>query len=189
MAPAVLGLMLAVLATPAWGGVDQCLNYSDNRSVAACVERQGGGPVPVRRTAPALSVIKADATPTSAKPEFEGRWVRVTPVERKAPAPPPGPPMSAMESTMRSMNWWYLVIPGVAVLVIVLQLAGRAVYGRGSAYVPVGGRRPGAAAARSGGLGGLFGRLAKAYRRCPYCGAGAARGASVCKQCLRALPA
>ena len=188
MAPAVLGLMVAVLATPAWAGVDQCLNYSDNRSVAACVERQGG-PVPVRRTGPTPTVTKTDAKPTPAKAEFEGRSVRVTPVERKAPAAPPAPPMSAMESTVRSMNWWYLVIPGVAVLLIVLQLAGRAVYGQGSAYVPVGARRPGAAAAPSGGLGGLFGRLAKSYRRCPYCGAGAARGARVCKQCLRALPA
>jgi hypothetical protein len=184
MAPAVLGFVLVALASPAWGGVEHCLSYADNRTVAACVEREGG-PVPARRTTtPAAN--RSELRPSVSRSDVEMPSVRVIPVKREVPVPPP-PQMSVMETTVRSMNWWFFIIPGVAVLVIMLQLAGRATYGRASSYVPLNGRRAGMTPS-SGPMGALMGQLAGRYRRCPYCGARAGRRSSVCKKCLRALP-
>lgn len=183
MAPAVLGLVLVVLASPARGGVEHCLTYGDNRAVAACVEREGG-PVSLRK-APVTSRVEVLAA--ASKPDSEMPSVRVIPVKREVPVVPQ-PTMSVMETTTRSMNWWWVILPGVALVVIILQLAGRATSGGSRSSIRVNGRRAGGAAP-NGPLGALMRQLAGRSRRCPYCGARAGRRMSVCKKCLRALPA
>jgi hypothetical protein len=183
MIRAALSMLVVAFSPLALCGVEQCLEYRDNRSVAGCVERYSG-PVPVRKATVSLASVDARRiAQRGPQPDAQMRPVRLPP-SRDAELPPTTAAISMVETTARSLNPWYLIVPGLAILVIVIQLAGRAFFDRAGAYPP---RRSASAGAAQ--AGGLVDRIVRRYRRCPYCGARARPRSGICSKCLRALPA